>query len=79
MAVTSAQEAAFTGGTLGVPMESFQLTILLVFYALLYTWATWVIFTQWQAWCRRRIDFYAFLTRCVRSVLITLVAGFFLT
>ena len=78
MAVSASQEAAFTGATLGVPMGSFNLTILLVFYSVLYVWVTWVIVTQWKAWSRRKIDFYEFLTRSVRSIFITLVLGFLL-
>lgn len=78
MAVTASQEAAFTGATLGVPMNSFSLTILMIFYSVLYIWVTWVIVTQWKAWSRRKIDFYDFLIRTVRSIFLTLVLGFLL-
>lgn len=78
MAVSASQETAFTGATIGVPMESFSLTILLIFYSVLYIWAAWVIVTQWMAWSRRKIDFYDFLTRSVRSIFLTLVLGFLL-
>ena len=49
MAVSAAREAAFTGATLGVPMGSFSLTILLILYSVLYIWVAWVIVTQWKA------------------------------
>ena len=78
MAVTASQEAAFTGATLGIPMGSFSLTILLIFYSILYTWLVWVIVTQWKAWSNRKINFYDFLTRTVRSIFLTLVLGFLL-
>jgi len=79
MAVSASQEAAFTGATLGVPMGSFSLTILLILYSLLYVWVTWVVVTQWKAWSNKKISFYDFLTRTVRSILLTLVLGFLLT
>lgn len=79
MAVSASQEAAFTGATLGVPMSSFSLTILLILYSLLYVWVTWVVVTQWKAWSNKKISFYDFLTRTVRSILLTLVLGFLLT
>lgn len=78
MAVSAAQESAFTGATLGVPMSSFNLTILLILYSVLYLWIAWVVVTQWRAWARRKIDFYDFLIRAVRSVFLTLVLGFLL-
>ena len=78
MAVSASQEAAFTGATLGVPMSSFSLTILLILYSLLYVWVTWVVVTQWKAWSNKKISFYDFLTRTVRSILLTLVLGFLL-
>ena len=78
MAVSASQEAAFSGATLGVPMSSFSLTILLMLYAVLYTWVVWVIMTQWKAWTQRKIHFYDFLTRAVRSIFLTLVLGFLL-
>lgn len=78
MAVSASQEAAFTGATLGVPMSSFNSTILLIFYSVLYIWLVWVIFTQWKAWSRRKIDFYDFLIRSVRPIFLTLVLGFLL-
>ena len=78
MAVSASQEAAFTGATLGVSMSSFNLTILLIFYSVLYIWVVWVIFTQWKAWSRRKIDFYDFLIRSVRPIFLTLVLGFLL-
>ncbi len=78
MPVSAAQEAAFTGATLGVSMASFSQTILLVFYSVLYIWVAWVIVTQWKAWSHRKINFYEFLTRSVRSVFLTLVLGFLL-
>ena len=78
MAVSAAQEAAFTGATLGVPMASFSLTILLIFYSALYLWVTWVIVTQWRAGSHRKINFYEFLTRSVRAIFLTLVLGFLL-
>lgn len=78
MALTASQETAFTGATLGVPMSSFSLTILLVFYSVLYLWATWVIVTQWRAWSYRKINFYEFLSRTVRAIFLTLVLGFLL-
>ncbi|MEE8057361.1 MAG: DUF3262 family protein [Pseudomonadales bacterium] len=68
MAVSAAQQAAFTGATLGVPMSSFNLTILLILYSILYIWLAWVIVTQWKAWSNRTINFYDFLTRTVRSI-----------
>jgi len=79
MAVSASQEAAFTGATLGVQMSSFSLTILLILYSLLYVWVTWVVVTQWKAWSNKKISFYDFLTRTVRSILLTLVLGFLLT
>lgn len=79
MAVSAAQEAAFVGGTQGIAMTDFQLAILGVFFSLLYLWAAWVIYSQWMAWSNRKITFYAFLTRCVRCVLVTLFASFLLT
>lgn len=78
MAVTASQEAAFTGATLGVPMSSFSLTILLILYSLLYIWVVWVVVTQWKAWSNKKISFYDFLTRTVRSIFLTLVLGFLL-
>lgn len=78
MAVSSSQEAAFTDATVGVPMGSFSLTVLLILYSVLYIWAAWVIFAQWKAFSNRKIDFYEFLTRVVRSVFLTLVLGFLL-
>lgn len=78
MAVSASHEAAFTGATLGVPMDSFRLTILLIFYSVLYIWVVWVIVTQWKAWSHRKINFYDFLTRSVRSIFLTLVLGFLL-
>lgn len=79
MAVTVSQEAAFTGATLGVPMSSFSLTILLILYSLLYIWVVWVVVTQWKAWSNKKISFYDFLTRTVRSIFLTLVLGFLLS
>lgn len=76
MAVTASQEAAFTSATLGVTMTNFSTTILLVFYSVLYVWVAWVMVTQWQAWSQQRIDFYDFLIRAVRSIVLTLVLGF---
>ena len=55
MAVTGAQEAAFIGATLGVPMSSFNLTILLILYSVLYIWLAWLIVTQWRAWARKKL------------------------
>lgn len=78
MAISAAQETAFTGATLGVPMGSFSLTILLVMFSVLYLWVVWVIVTQWKAWSQGKIDFYDFLTRVVRSIFLTLVLGFLL-
>ncbi|MGS2722115.1 TIGR03758 family integrating conjugative element protein [Porticoccus sp. GXU_MW_L64] len=78
MAITAAQESAFTGATLGLPMSSFSTAILLILYSLLYIWLSWVIVTQWRAWARRKIDFFDFLIRAVRSVVLTLVLGFLL-
>ena len=78
MAVTSFQESAFRDATLGVTMYSFNLTILLILYSVLYLWVAWVIFSQWKAWSRRKIDFYDFLMRVVRSIILTLVFGFLL-
>lgn len=78
MAVSAAQENAFTAATLGFSMGSFSLTILLIFYSILYTWAIWVIVSQWRAWSKRKIDFYDFLLRAVRSIFLTLVLGFLL-
>lgn len=78
MAVTAAQEAAFTGATLGVPMGSFSTTILLLVFSVLYIWVCWVMMTQWKAWSQNKIDFYDFLTRAVRSIFLTLVLGFLL-
>ncbi len=78
MAVSASQQVAFTGATLGVPMSSFNLTILLILYSILYIWAAWVIVTQWKAWSNRKINFYDFLTRTVRSIFLTLVFGFLL-
>lgn len=78
MAVSVAQEAAFTGATLGVPMGSFSLTILLIVFSVFYVWVVWVIMTQWKAWSQGKIDFYDFLTRVVRSIFLTLVLGFLL-
>ena len=79
MAVSAAQEAAFTGATLGFTMGDFQLTILFVFFATLHLWAGWVMYSQWLAWSNRKISLFAFLTRCVRCVLVTLFASFLLT
>ena len=79
MALTSSQEAAFSGGTFGLSTGDFQLAILTVFYALLYLWVAWVMYSQWLAWSERSISFYALLTRCVRCVLVTLFASFLLT
>ena len=78
MTVTASQDAAFTGATTGLTMSDFQLTILLILYSILYLWASWVIVTQWKAWANRKINFYDFLMRTVRAVLITLLASFFL-
>ena len=78
MAVSASQEAAFTGATLGVPMSSFNLTIFLILYSVLYVWAAWVVVTQWKAWSNRKINFFDFLTRAVRSIFLTLVLGFLL-
>lgn len=78
MAVSASQEAAFTGATLGVPMSSFNLTIFLILYSVLYVWAAWVVVTQWKAWSNRKINFFDFLIRAVRSIFITLVLGFLL-
>ena len=78
MAVSASQEAAFTGATLGVPMSSFNLTIFLILYSVLYVWAAWVVVTQWKAWSNRKINFFDFLIRAIRSIFITLVLGFLL-
>lgn len=78
MAVTASQQAAFTGGTLGVPMEAFQTTILGVLFAGLYLWAAWVMFTQWRAWSQGQIPIYTLLTRSTRAALVTLFVGFLL-
>ena len=76
--MTAAQIAAFANATLGVTAAQFQLTILLIFYALVYLWLSWLVTTQWKAWSNRKISFYDFLMRTVRGVLITLFASFFL-
>lgn len=78
MAVSASQEAAFTGATIGVPMSSFSSTILLIFFSILYLWVTWVIYTQCKAWLHQKINFYDFIMRAVRSILLTLVLGFIL-
>ncbi len=78
MSISSSQESAFSGATFGLTMDSFLITILLIFYACLYLWASWVIYTQWKSWGRGQIDLYDLLTRSVRCVLITLFASFFL-
>ena len=78
MAVTASQQAAFSDATVGYTMGAFSTTILLIFYSLLYIWMCWVIVTQWKAWANRKIEFYDFLVRSVRSVFLTLVLGFFL-
>ena len=78
MAISASQEMAFTGATLGIPMSSFNLTILLIFYSVLYVWVAWAVITQWKAWSHRKIHFYDFLTRTVRSIFLTLVLGFLL-
>ncbi|PHS00169.1 MAG: TIGR03758 family integrating conjugative element protein [Blastopirellula sp.] len=78
MAISAAQEAAFTGGTIGVPMSSFSNTILFIFFSILYLWVCWVIVTQWKSWMHGKINFYDFLTRSVRSVFLTLFLGFIL-
>ena len=78
MAVSASQEAAFTDATLGISMSSFSLTILLVFYSVLYLWAVWIVFSQWKSWSNRKIDFYTFLMRVVRSIFLILVLGFLL-
>lgn len=79
MAISSGQQAAFTGGTQGLVMADFQLAILSLLFSLLYLWAAWVMVSQWTAWSNRKIPFYTFLTRCVRCVLVTLFASFLLT
>lgn len=78
MAVTASQQAAFNGATLGVPMSDFQLTILLILFSVLYTWMAWLMVTQWRAWAYGNISFYDLLWRCVRAVLVTLLASFLL-
>ena len=78
MAISASQKMAFTGATLGIPMSSFNLTILLIFYSVLYVWVAWVVITQWKAWSHRKIHFYDFLTRTVRSIFLTLALGFLL-
>ena len=55
-----------------------MVTILLILYSVLYIWVAWVIVTQWKAWSHRKINFYDFLTRSVRSIFLTLVLGFLL-
>lgn len=79
MAVSASQESAFFNATFGLPMDAFQLTILTIFFALLYLWAGWVLYTQWTAWSNRKITLYMLLTRMVRCVLVTLFASFLLT
>jgi integrating conjugative element protein (TIGR03758 family) len=78
MNVTAEQEAAFTNSTLGVPMDSFELVILLVLFGLLYLWAGWVLFTQWKAFDRRKISLHDLIVRTVRVALITILVSFLL-
>jgi integrating conjugative element protein (TIGR03758 family) len=78
MMITSSQHAAFTGATLGVPMEAFQFTILAILFSGLYLWAAWVMFTQWRAWSQGLIPVYTLLTRSTRAALVTLFVGFLL-
>lgn len=72
MAVTATQQDAFNAATLGLPMQSFSDSILLILFAVLYVWVAWVIVSQWRSWAGRKIDFYAFLLRSTRAVLVTL-------
>ena len=76
--MTAAQISAFTNATLGVTANQFQLTILLIFYAIVYLWFSWLVITQWKSWCNRKINFYDFLIRMSRGVLVTLLSSFFL-
>ncbi len=76
--VTAEQIAAFTNATLGITMAQFQLTILMIFYSIIYLWLSWVVVMQWKAWGNRKISFYDFLLRTVRSVIVTIMASFFL-
>lgn len=78
MELSAAQQQAFTSATFGLTPANFQLSILMVFYALLYLWAGWLMYAQWIAWSNRKIDFYQLLTRCVRCALVTLFASFFI-
>ena len=72
MAVTASQQTAFNTATLGIPMQSFSDTILLILFAVLYIWVAWIVVSQWRAWSARQIDFYALLLRSTRSIVITL-------
>ena len=76
MTVTPSQESAFLSGTVGIPMESVSLTILLILYSLLYVWVAWVIFSQWRSWSAKKIDFFVFLLRSTRSIVIAIFLGF---
>lgn len=78
MAISASQEAAFSGGTFGLTMNDFQLTILFIFFSFIYLWAGWVMYSQWTSWSKRKISFYVLLTRCVRCVLVTLFSSFLL-
>lgn len=78
MPVSASQEAAFENATFGLEMVYFETTILLIFFGLLYLWASWVIVSQWKAWSNRKIDFYDLLMRSVRCVLVTVFASFLL-
>ena len=78
MAVSASQEAAFENATFGLEMADFQLTVLMIFFGLLYLWASWVMYSQWKAWSNRKIDFYDLLFRSVRCVLVTVFASFLL-
>ncbi len=76
--MTDSQIAAFTNATSGISAAQFQLTILLIFYSVVYLWSGWVVTTQWKAWGNRKISFYDFLSRTTRCVLIVLLSSFFL-
>lgn len=76
--MTDSQVTAFTQATAGVSAAQFQLTVLIIFYSLMYLWSGWVVTTQWKAWGNRKIGFHSFLTRTVRCVVILLLSSFFL-
>ncbi|WP_299772437.1 TIGR03758 family integrating conjugative element protein [uncultured Pseudoteredinibacter sp.] len=76
--MTAAQQQAFTDATLGLSTGDFRQFILIVLFSVLYLWVAWLAYGQWKAFEKNKIDLFDFMSRVVRSIVITLVMGFLL-